>query len=328
MTIRTILICTALGPFSFGAMARGGPIYASYEANPIATLPIGVQEPTMFLWVGQYTAGTGTGLINDQGSGHNAWKITDSDNRFPTAGNPSYVTALSASASSTARTSGFRFETFARFVDDFGDGPGMGLSVFLNQRAYHLMLDLNANGDLQATLHGGATATLTSGGTGRAGYHRFALQSSGGANVTALFDGQPVGGAWTGISVTATHPDIVQFGNSGEARANRSSMAFRDVVFELSPQPLMAGDFDGDRDIDGRDLLTWQKTVGSRFDLRADANGDRVVNSPDLDVWQDAFSSALPTSHQTPEPATMSILATLIIPALWIGGRIRRSSCR
>jgi hypothetical protein len=325
MQIRVLLVCAALAATWSGAVAHGAPSYATYIANPIATLPIGVQEPTKFLWVGQYTAGTGEPLINDNGTGHNAWQIADEQATFPAVGNPSYVTALSASASTAARTSGFRFEAFARFIDDFNDGPGMGLSVFLNQRAYHLMLDLD-DGDLRATLFGGATKTLTSGRMGTAAYHRFALQSSGGTGVTALFDGQPIGPAWTGISVAAAHPDIAQFGNSGEARANRGAMAFRDVVFELSPTTPIAGDFDGDSDADGRDFLRWQRTLESRVDLSADASSDRVVNSADLAVWRSAFRIASPSSHQTPEPTTTSSLIALIAPALGIGERIRRSS--
>jgi hypothetical protein len=325
MPFRVHLVCAALAASWSGAVACGAPTYATYIANPIATLPIGVQEPTWFFWVGQYTEGTGQSLINDNGTGHNAWKITDNQASFPAVGNPSYVTALSGSASTTARTSGFRFEAFARFVDDFGDDASMGLSVFLNRRAYHLMLDLDDHGDLWAYLRGGGSKKLTAGGTGSAAYHRFVLQSSGGASVTALFDGQPIGPDWTGIGVTATHPDIAQFGNSGEARTNRGAMAFRDVVFELAPIAPVAGDFDSDGDIDGRDFLRWQRMLGSRDDLTADANGDRVVNGADLPVWRDAFEAA-PTSagHQTPEPATVSLLA-LIAPALRIGERIRRS---
>lgn len=327
MPFRVLVVCAALAVSWSGAVSHAAPTYATYIANPIATLPIGVQEPTQFFWVGQYTAGTGASLINDNGTGHNAWKITDDQASFPSVGNPSYVTALSASASTTARTSGFRFEAFARFVDNFGSGPSMGLSVFLNQRAYHLMLDLD-DGDLRATLLGGQTKKLTSGRTGTAAYHRFVLQSSGGTSVTALFDGQPIGPAWTGVSVTATHPDIAQFGNSGEARANRGAMAFRDVVFELSPTTPVAGDFDGDGDADGRDFLRWQRLLGSRVDLSADANGDRIVNSADLQVWRNALKTASPAGYQTPEPATTSSLTALLAPALGIGERIRRSSRR
>jgi hypothetical protein len=200
--------------------------------------------------------------------------------------------------------------------------------VFLNQRAYYLMLDLDANENLWATLLGGTSKQLTFDGKGSAAYHPFALQSSGGTSVTALFDGQPIGPSWTGVNVALSHPDIFQFGSSGQARGNRGAMAFRDVTLELSPMPKTAGDFDGDNDADGRDLLLWQRTAGSREDLRADANGDRLVNGPDLAVWRGAFAKATSAAHQTPEPATTSLVALLVAPALWISERIRRSSCR
>ena len=115
--------------------------------------------------------------------------------------------------------------------------------------------------------------------------------------------------------ILATHPDIAQFGNGGEARANRGAMAFRDVVFELAPTTPVAGDFDGDGDADGRDFLRWQRMLGSRDDLTADANGDRLVNGADLPVWREAFKSVSPASDQTAEPAAMSLMA-LIAPAV------------
>jgi hypothetical protein len=325
MLIRTIACCLALLPLSFGRLARGGSIYATYVANPIATLPIGVQDPAQFLWVAQNTTGTGAGLINDHGTGHNAWQITDEEEAFPSVGNPSYETTLRGANSTTARTSGFRFEAFARFVDDFDDAASMGLTVFLNQRAYYLMLDLDDNENLWASLLGGTSKQLTFDGRGSADFHRFALQSSGGTSVTALFDGQPIGPSWTGVNVPVSHPDIFQFGSSGQARANRGAMAFRDVTLELSPMAKRAGDFDGDNDADGRDLLLWQRTAGSREDLRADANSDRVVNGPDLTVWRGAFAKATPAAHQTPEPATTSLVTVLVAPALQIGERYRRS---
>jgi hypothetical protein len=326
MLIRTTLCCLALLPLTFVRLAHGGTIYHTYVANPIATLPIGVQDPAQFLWVAQDTTGTGAALINDLGTGHNAWRITDAQSSFPAVGNPSYETTLGGGYSTTARTSGFRFEAFARFVDDFDDGASMGLTVFLNQRAYYLMLDLDDNENLWASLLGGSSKQLTFDGTGSAAYHRIALQSTGGTSVTALFDGQPIGPSWTGVNVALSHPDIFQFGSSGQARANRGAMAFRDVTLELSPTPAKIGDFDDDNDVDGRDLLLWQRTTGSREDLRADANGDRVVNGPDLAIWRTAFGRATATAHQTPEPATTSLAALLVVPALRIGERIRRSS--
>lgn len=256
--------------------------------------------------------------INEGGSGLNGWILTDA---VPALPNPSYVTDLGGAASTwnAVLRDGFRFEATARYVADLGGGPNMGISLHLNGRAYHLMLDLNAAGDLQATLSGRAGATvLTSGGTGTAAYHRFALASNGGANVTAYFDDQPIGAPWTGTALT--HTNIALWGNADAARNAMGTMAFNSVTFELGPLvPRVAGDFDDDLDVDGNDFLVWQRTLGSRTNLSADANGNGVVDVADLALWRTArdAQSLGTASHGTPEPsaALLALVAAMGIAA-------------
>lgn len=301
--------------------ARGGYLYIDYLANPLATLPVGVSDPGLFGWVPNNSAGSGTPVINDNGLGVNAWRMTDSSAAMP---NPSYAIALDAQASASVTQSGFRFETYARYVSDFGTAGNMGLTVFLNQRAYNLMFDLNAAGDLQATLYGRTgTTVLTSGGTGTALYHRISLESSGGQNITAKFDGQPIGAAWPGIAVTAVHPNIIQFGNSNQALAARGTMAFHEVTFEVGPIVDLPADADGDADVDGADFLAWQRTLSSRTQLAADANGDGMVNGADLPAWRQQFgshSTAIGSGQSAPEPtsATLAFAASLALPCVRI----------
>jgi hypothetical protein len=81
-----------------------------------------------------------------------------------------------------------------------------------------------------------------------------------------------------------------------------------------------AGDFDGDGDTDGSDLLTWQRQLGATglFPLNdhgADANGDGIVDGADLSLWKEsaaasaaqalaaAIKGANAASHLVPEPA-------------------------
>ena len=300
-------ICLALSACAAATgVARGGYIYIDYLANPLATLPVGVSDPNLYGWVPNNSAGSGAPFVNDNGLGVNAWRVTDSSTALP---NPSYVIALESQASADVVQSGFRFEAYARYISDFGTAGNMGLTMFLNQRAYNLMFDLNAAGDLQATLYGrpGSPTVLTSGGTGTAAYHRFSLESSGGQNVTAMFDGQPIGAAWTGIAVTTVHPNIVQWGNSNQALAARGTMAFHEVTFEVGPIVDLPADADGDADVDGGDFLSWQRTLGSRTQLAADANADGIVNGPDLPVWRQEFGSAVgatSSSKGVPEPSS------------------------
>jgi hypothetical protein len=316
------VVCVALSLCAAAADgARGGYLYIDYLANPLATLPVGVSDPDLYGWVPNNSAGSGTPVINDNGLGINAWLMTDASTAMP---NPSYVIALDSQASASVTQAGFRFEAHARYISDFGTAGNMGLTMFLNQRAYNLMFDLNAAGDLQATLYGrSGTTVLTSGGTGTARYHQISLESSGGQDVTAKFDGQPIGAAWPGIAVTAVHPNIIQFGNSNQALAARGTMAFHEVTFEVGPIVDLTADADGDADVDGGDYLAWQRTLSSRTELAADANGDGIVNGADLPLWRQNFGSRVATvssGQSAPEPssATLALAASLALPCVRI----------
>lgn len=291
------------------ASSRAGEVYIDYLANPAATIPGGIYSPLWYGWVENGPTGAGSPVINDAGLGINAWRINDSIAQYP---NPSYVSSLNASATSAALGSGFRFTATARYVSDYGTGANMGLSVYLNQRAYHLMLDLSATGDLQATLYGrtGVTA-LTSGGVGAAGFHTFALESTGGANVTAMFDGRPIGAAWTGVAVSAAHEDIVLWGNSNQSTSARGTMDFKSVALELGPfAQIQPSDFNVDGVVDGNDMLTWQRTVGSTSNLAADANKDGRVDAADLALWKEATRGNIESAlAAVPEPEALIILS-------------------
>ncbi|RIK70861.1 MAG: hypothetical protein DCC67_20570 [Planctomycetota bacterium] len=64
-------------------------------------------------------------------------------------------------------------------------------------------------------------------------------------------------------------------------------------------------DFDSDADVDGADLLAWQRgfgVTGSATRAMGDANQDQAVNALDLDVWKQQFGAAVAA---VPEPATL-----------------------
>ena len=254
--------------------------------------------------------------------------MTDASTALP---NPNYVTELGPAASATATTAGFRFEAYARYLTDYGGGANMGLSVYLNQRAYHLMFDLNAAGDLQATLYGraGSPSALTTGGTGTARYHRFSLESAGGNSLTATFDGRSLGG-WTGVGVTAAHANTVLWGNSNQALSARGAMAFNSVSLELGPIVDLPGDFDDSTSVDGVDFLAWQRTLGSTTQLAADGNNDLSVNSPDLAVWKSHYGQQAPSGVNAagaPEPEGVQ-LSLIAVAALALLNRSQRNRSR
>jgi CubicO group peptidase (beta-lactamase class C family) len=60
-----------------------------------------------------------------------------------------------------------------------------------------------------------------------------------------------------------------------------------DVILAGTPQ--QTGDFVRDDRVDGTDFLHFQRTMGGRADLSADANGDRQVNDRDRQLWEANF---------------------------------------
>jgi hypothetical protein len=87
-----------------------------------------------------------------------------------------------------------------------------------------------------------------------------------------------------------------------------------------TPGTPLAGDFDLDGDVDGRDFLLWQRQVGSSatpVGSGADADHNGMVDGDDLSVWSQNYGapSAL-TATITIDAAEVEI-ATLRAPVLW-----------
>lgn len=61
--------------------------------------------------------------------------------------------------------------------------------------------------------------------------------------------------------------------------------------------PIVAGDFDGDGDVDGRDFLIWQRGYGTvqliASATNGDADADRDVDGSDLGVWRANYGTSL-----------------------------------
>jgi hypothetical protein len=95
----------------------------------------------------------------------------------------------------------------------------------------------------------------------------------------------------------------------------------------------VAGDYDGDLDVDGADFLVWQQDLGSTTDLDADGSGNNVVDADDLTVWAGAFGATAPpaaaAAQAAPEPASFmsAMMASLALARLSANRRrARRSS--
>ena len=67
-----------------------------------------------------------------------------------------------------------------------------------------------------------------------------------------------------------------------------------DRVDQLAPN--IAADFDGDLDVDGADVLTWQRGLGTNtgaLQIQGDANRDHAVTASDLQVWRSEYGSSV-----------------------------------
>ncbi len=77
--------------------------------------------------------------------------------------------------------------------------------------------------------------------------------------------------------------------------------------------PVLDADFDNDGDVDGKDLLTWQRGFGltgaAATNAAGNADGDTDIDSQDLAAWQIMYGtggSLVSASTTVPEPATWS----------------------
>jgi hypothetical protein len=97
---------------------------------------------------------------------------------------------------------------------------------------------------------------------------------------------------------------------------NFSIAATVTTAIRVAQPPPANGDFDSDGDVDGSDLLIWQRGLGlttATSKGQGDANGDGAVNSADLAIWQATFGQAFPgagaiANAPVPEPTTLILL--------------------
>ncbi|TWU28486.1 hypothetical protein [Bythopirellula polymerisocia] len=87
------------------------------------------------------------------------------------------------------------------------------------------------------------------------------------------------------------------------------------------------GDYDIDGDVDGRDLLVWQRLFDSTTRTVADASLNGVVDAADLLIWQQQYGESLGDSillatQHVPEPGAI-FLAVLAMICLASQGRKR-----
>ena len=171
-----------------------------YSSNPIAAgTQTNILVPDLVVSAVKYDAGTSAGgppdptsaaggnwitnssnaslyaqpVINDNGTGSNAWEVVDS----VTSGSYTINIPVDADSDALAISNGWRLKTVCRIVDDFG-GTISGNVYYrvTGGRRYLAWFDLDSDQNLVVTLQGGSSYTLTTNGLSEAtAYHTHSL---------------------------------------------------------------------------------------------------------------------------------------------------------
>lgn len=144
------------------------------------------------------------------------------------------------------------------------------------------------------------------------------------------------------LSETGTLPDPTLFGQRGirwsyfspwqadggslgvtnnYTAAELRAVLGHDDVITLDELPVMpwsllettSADFNRDGQVDGADLLTWQRENGSFDSHVADVNGDGFVDGADLAFWRRQFGRLAGGSAGVPEPASAALVAAVAV---------------
>jgi autotransporter-associated beta strand protein len=112
------------------------------------------------------------------------------------------------------------------------------------------------------------------------------------------------------------------WGPSGSGAQYTSSLITGTGVLQVMTAPIsIAGDFDGDGDVDGNDLLVWQDSYRNGTDGDADNDGD--TDGRDFLIWQQNYTGPGTLSAESisvPEPSTLA-LALLTFTAVGVTRR-------
>ena len=125
-------------------------------------------------------------------------------------------------------------------------------------------------------------------------------------------------------STAGTFTAIYSLSFSDEDLPGASVLAPLDLILTgiVEEAAAATADFDADADVDGLDLLSWQRGYLNGATLaEGDANGDMSVDTLDLEVWQQQYSNGQISSSATvvPEPSSFCLLFACIAAYLAMG---------
>jgi Dockerin type I domain len=302
-----LVACIAFGIAVAGA---DGQTTALYDATGVALDPA-----SWWGWtphnIGPGANHQGLPIANDAGTGLNAWGI---DDNLTSTANPFYSQCLDAPLPTGACSAGpirnaaiqygWRYSTKARFAVDHGTTASMGLSLWIDNRGYFVLFDLDGS-NLRAMLlnapNADATITLTSGGVGATAYHDIALVYRPASQSVAFeFDGV-VRGITSGEP--QLHDNAMLWGNlSAGGRGGQKN--FHRVEFEI----LLPGDYNRNGLVDAADYTVWRNSLGTNR-AAADGDGNGTVAAADYAFWKNRYGNrsvlvfGAGSGISTPEPS-------------------------
>jgi hypothetical protein len=108
-------------------------------------------------------------------------------------------------------------------------------------------------------------------------------------------------------------------------------------VFSLTQVPVLslAGDYNFDGAVDGKDYYGWKSSYESWMELYANGSGDGIVDAADYVMWRNnvgvggsvaAASEPIGSSHTTPEPSTLSLAAWAVAMVTLRRNRLPRAN--
>jgi hypothetical protein len=187
-------------------------------------------------------------------------------------------------------------ENFITGLDRVRDIKVLDDMIYWTDRDTRLVQRQRLDGLQRETLHGPAGLVLP---------HGLALDSSSGRLYVADADGaQVVIGDLDGAGSTLPI-----------AASGLQNPWDVDLFMEGPPKP--SADFDNDGDVDGADLLAWQRGVGindGATRAQGDANNDGAVDAADLAEWSRSFGESPQLVGTIPEPTTIALVGLAVLP--------------
>ncbi|HEX6962439.1 MAG TPA: hypothetical protein VF175_11265 [Lacipirellula sp.] len=128
------------------------------------------------------------------------------------------------------------------------------------------------------------------------------------------------------LKVPANSGNNIMFGHSDLFSGTSADPDYAELMFTvidnvrveaIESVPEDDADFDGDGDVDGADMLTWQRNLGTNGGQpQGNADGQGAVDAADLAVWEGQFSAGGGAIAVIPEPATACLAGLAAVAIL------------